>query len=309
MVSAIVVSDHTVVGATKDQVVALDAERGETRWRAAIAGVTLPPASRGGWVVVSSGPDLLALRATNGSLVWRLSLGSALRAGATIEGDRVYAPLGDGTLAAIDIVSGSIAWRTTLPAAPGSITSVGDRLYLGTADKFFYALEARDGDRDWRWRVAADVLAPVAVDESRVYYTALDNIVRAVGVGSGVQKWRYVMETRPLAGPVLDEGVLVLSAATDLRAVHASDGTLAGKWDAPAELASAPVLVSRPGHAGGTRAVIVTGAASGDWRVYGLAPSPEPAPKPLKEIPGRPLSPDVLPGPPGPRTPGVPPLP
>ncbi|MGE5814822.1 MAG: PQQ-binding-like beta-propeller repeat protein [Acidobacteriota bacterium] len=305
----LVVDSGLLSGATKDELLAIDAATGRRRWRVPLPDVTFAPASRGGWIVVASGPDLLAFRAADGSLVWRLPLGSPLRTAATIDGDRVYASLADSTLAAIEITAGKEVWRAKLPAPPGSITAAGERLYLGCADKFFYALDAKDGDRDWRWRASADLLAPVAFDDWRVYYTALDNVVRAVDAGSGVQKWRYAMETRPLAGPTLEGDLLILSGAADLRAVRIADGTLAGQWHAPAELTDAPMFVPEGDRAGGTRAVIVTGAATGDWRVYGLAASPEPAPAPLKEIPGRPLSPDVPPGAPGPPTPADPLLP
>jgi outer membrane protein assembly factor BamB len=290
-------------GATTDELVAIDAATGRARWRVPLSDVTLAPASRGGWIIVTSGTDLLAFRAADGSLVWRVPLDAALRARATIEGERVYAPLADSTLAALEITTGKTIWRVKLPAVPGEVTASGDRLYLGGADKFFYALDAEDGDREWRWRASADLLVPVAVDEWRVYYTALDNVVRGVDAGSGVQKWRYAMETRPLAGPEVKGDVLIVSSASDLRAVRTADGTLAGTWQAPAELTGAPLFVPGGQRAGSTRVVIVTGATTGDWRVYGLGPSPEPAPTPLKEIPGRPLSPDVLPGAPGAPTP------
>jgi outer membrane protein assembly factor BamB len=300
--------DGLIVGAGRGGLVAIDGASGRERWRVPLPDVRLPPVLRAGWVLAGSGPDLLAFRAADGTLVWRRTLGAPLHAAVTIEGDRVYAALADGTLAALAITTGANAWQTRLPAPGGAITAIGDRLYLGAADKFFYAVDASDGDRDWRWRAAAMLLAPVAADESRVFYTALDNVVRAVDAGSGVQKWRYAMETRPLAGPVLDEDLLILAGAGDLRALRVTDGTLAGTWGAPAELASAPAIVPRTPAGHRARIVLVTGAETGDWRVYALAPSPEPRPQPLKEIPGRPLSPDVLPAPPGSPTPAERPL-
>jgi hypothetical protein len=125
---------------------------------------------------------------------------------------------------------------------------------------------------------------------------------------SGAQKWRYAMDTRPLAGPVKQDDLLIVAGAADLRAINAADGTMVATWRAPAELASAPIFAPADAR-GGTRIVIVTGAATGDWRVYGLARSPEPAPEPLKEIPGRPLSPVVPPVPPAPPTRAARPLP
>ncbi len=295
-------------GVTANELIALDAATGTIRWRAAIGETQAAPAARGGWVLVGAGPDLLAFRGADGYLVWRQTLGAELTATVSIDGDRAYTPLADGTLAALEVTHGTVVWREKTPARPGAITVAGDRLFAGCADDFFYAFDARDGDRRWRWRAGADVLSPAAHDGERVYFTARDNVVRGVAFGSGVQKWRHAMETRPLAGPALDNDVVILAGTGELRMLAAKSGTLAGRWTSPAELAAPPAFVPRDG-AGGARVVIVTGAATGDWRVYALARSPEPSPEPLKEIPGRTLSPEAPPALRGSLPPAAPPLP
>ena len=288
--------------ATADEVLALDATDGRTLWRVPARGVVAVPAARAGWLIAASGADVLALRASDGYVVWRRTLPAAPRAPFTIDGDRAYAPLVDGSVAALAIPDGAVAWRTTLPAACGDITVAGEYLFTGCWDNFLYALDADDGDRRWRWRTSADVMSPAAQDGSRVYFSSLDNIVRALDLGSGVQRWRHSLDTRPRRGPVLDDDLLVVSGGNELRALRARDGTLAGRFTAPAELAAPAVFAPA---ASGARVVIVTGAPTGDWRVYGLTRLPEPAPTPLKEIPGRPLSPDAPPSLPGSLPPGA----
>lgn len=283
---------------TSEALIALDVSDGAIRWRAPISGASAPAAARAGWVIVGEGTDLRAFRGSDGQLVWQQEVGAAVAATVTIEGDRVYVPLADSTLAALDVRSGKPLWRVKTRAVPGRITAAGDRLFAGCADDFFYSFDASDGDRRWRWRAAADVLAPVAHDGERVYFTARDNVVRAVDFESGVQKWRHAMDVRPLAGPALDGDAVILASLGELRVVAAKDGALAGRWAAPAELAVAPLVLPRDA-ANGARAVIVTGATTGDWRVYVLARAVEPAPAPLKETPGRPLSPEGPPVPPG----------
>jgi outer membrane protein assembly factor BamB len=286
-----------VFTATAEEIVALDAATGRQLWRLAARGVVAVPTAHAGWLIAGAGADLLALRAADGRLVWRQTLAAAPRAPVTIDGDRAYAPLVDGSIVALDIRDGTTVWRKTLPAACGAITAAGNRLFAPCTDNFFYSLDAADGDRRWRWRTSADVMSPAAQDVSRVYFASLDNIVRALDRGSGVQRWRHAMDARPLGGPVLDDDLLVVSGGSELRAVRAKDGTLAGRFTAPAELA-APAVFAPVDAASGARVVIVTGAPTGDWRVYGLMRLPEPTPAPLTEIPGRPLSPD---GPPAPR--------
>ena len=60
-----------------------------------------------------------------------------------------------------------------------------DRLYLGSDDNFFYSLSANDGVVRWRWRTGADVVGAPVADARRVYFTSLDNVLRALDLGSG----------------------------------------------------------------------------------------------------------------------------
>lgn len=289
--SGLAIDGDRLFGATRDALVAIDAASGAILWRAAMKAAPVRPAAHAGWVLAGEGTELVAFRASDGHLVWRQALGATPVTTATIDGDRVYVPLSDSTIAALHVTNGARVWQIRTPAVPGTITSAGDRFFVGCADDFFYSFDVKDGDRRWRWRAAADVLAPAAQDGNRVYFTALDNVVRAVGFGSGVQKWRHAMDIRPLAGPLLDDDVVVLAAAGELRSISVKDGALAAQWPTPGELAVPALFLPRDTPHGG-RAVIVTGATTGDWRVYVLARSIEPRPVPLKETPGRTLSPE-----------------
>jgi outer membrane protein assembly factor BamB len=296
--TAIASDGERLFTATASELVALDSASGQTLWRLPAAGITSSPAARSGWVLAGAGPDLLALRADTGTLVWRTSLGAALHAPVTIDGDRAYASVADGSVVSLDIRDGRVLWRTALETPCGQPSAAGERLFVGCEDNFLYSLDGNDGGSRWRWRTGADVIAPSANDGERVYFASFDNLLRALDFDSGVQRWRHSMDLRPLSGPVLDEDVLIVSTSEHMRAVRIKDGTLAGTLPVPAELAAPAVFAPRDA-AGGTRVVIVTGAATGDWRVYGLLRSPEPAPGPLTETPGRPLSPAVPPAPPG----------
>lgn len=291
LTSRLAIDGNRLFGSTPDALVAIDTANGAISWRVTMRAQRAAPAARGGWVLAGENTDLLAFRATDGRLVWRQPLGAAVASDVTIDGDRVYVPLADSSLAALELTSGSVIWRAHTPAVPGPVTAAGQRLFAGCADDFFYAFDAKDGDRKWRWRAGADVLAPAAQDGQQVYFTSLDNVVRAVMFGSGVQKWRHPMDTRPLAGPVRDGDVVIVASASELRVLSTRDGKLAGRWQPPGELAVEPLFL-RSASVSHARAVIVTGAATGDWRVYVLGRSAEPTPTPLKETPGRPLSPE-----------------
>ncbi len=297
---AVAADQGRVVVATIDSLIALDAAKGTTTWRVALKGVTVAPYARAGWVLVGiDAGDLLALRGSDGSLVWRAALGSPLHAEPAVDGDRAFVALKDGSLAALDIITGSVVWRTKLPAVGGGLTPAGDRLFVGCADNFFYSFDAKNGKRRWRWRTGADVPFSAAFDASRVYFVSLDNLLRALDFGSGTLQWRQPLDTRPIAAPLLaGNEVTVAGLGAELLSFKSKDGAPLAKWTAPAELSVAPLLFA-PSEGTFLRAVVVTGDASGGWRVYGVSPLVEPLPKPFTEIPGRPLSPETPPVPPG----------
>jgi eukaryotic-like serine/threonine-protein kinase len=303
--------EDRVFAVADGQVVSLDGRTGEVAWRVDLATAAVAPTWRSGWLIAgTSGGDVVALRASDGVEVWRRSLGAALRHPVSIDGDRAYAALSDGSLAAMDVTTGQVQWHIQLPDLPGPVLALGDRVYVGSDDKFFYALDAADGRRRWRWRTGGDVIGLPALDEHRVYFVSLDNVARALDARSGVQQWRRALDSRPRAGPVLVEGLLIVGGlGAELRMLQAATGTVAGRWMAPGELAQPPLILPARGQAGSPRMVIVTGAATGDWRAYGLRRALEPAPTPLKEIPGRPLPPDDPPVPREPPRPGGPSLP
>jgi outer membrane protein assembly factor BamB len=307
---ALALGDGQIFAATAREVLGIEASSGRVLWRFPMPEAVAAPSWRAGWLVVGDrGGELVALRATDGRVMWRQSLGGPLARPVTIDGERAYAPLRNGQIVALDIMTGTSVWRTALPGTPGLITAAGDRLYVGCTDNFFYSLDADDGSRRWRWRTGADVIGPAAVDAERVYFVSLDNVLRALDAGSGVQRWTRALDARPFSGPVLDgEALLVSGIGTALRVVRTTDGSVAGTWTAPRELAHPPVVVTGTGLEP-VRAIIVTGSDVGEWRLYGLKRSIEPPPRRLTEIPGRPLSPAGLPPPPGSRPPGASPLP
>jgi outer membrane protein assembly factor BamB len=294
---ALALGENRLFAATKTELVAIDTHDGSTPWRAELVEPSAPPAWRAGWVVAGRGDGtLVAFRASDGRLMWQHPLGAPLAHRVTIDGDRVFAPLRDGSLVALDILQGAVVWRDTLPGAAGPITVANDRLYLGCTDNFLYSYDYDDGDRRWRWRTGADVVGRAAVDADRVYFVSLDNVLRALDAHSGVQRWKHALDARPSGGPLLLGDLLVMGGVgAQVSVIRAANGTLAGRWTAPAELAQPPVLVSD--SASRIRAIVVTGASVGGWRLHGLGPSLEPAPGPLREIPGRTLPPDPPPSP------------
>ncbi|HSH94586.1 MAG TPA: PQQ-binding-like beta-propeller repeat protein [Roseimicrobium sp.] len=79
------------------------------------------------------GEYLIAVDAVKGTQLWTAKMGSVLRNGwgdgprgtPTVDGDRVYALGGDGTLVCVKVADGKEAWRTTMASLGGKVPGWG----------------------------------------------------------------------------------------------------------------------------------------------------------------------------------------
>ena len=231
--------------ATADALIALDLA-GAVRWSLPVAGgFSAPPLWDTGWLIAAtSDGEVLCLRARDGQVLWTRSLGSPASARPAIAADRVYLSLDDGRVTALDLLAGTIAWERRLGGKGASPLALDDRLFVGSADRFFYCLSTEDGDRRWRYRAGGAVVSPAVVDFQHVYFTGLNNVLRAHDRFNGSQKWIEGLSLRPMGGPLLiGDLVLVAGAGAEARAYRTSDGELAAEHNGASDLAAAPQLI------------------------------------------------------------------
>jgi outer membrane protein assembly factor BamB len=192
--------------------------------------LAVPPVWDNGWLIVASDRgEIGALRATDGQLIWRRDLKSPAHARPALAADRVYIPTSDNRIVALRVETGEPVWERRLGGAPNDILALNDRIYAGSQDNFFYCVMAADGRVDWRWRTGGDVIGVPIADERDVYFVALDNVLRALNLVSGGQRWMRPLPVRPAWGPVLAGSTIVVAGQSAmLHAFNAKDGVAAG---------------------------------------------------------------------------------
>jgi len=213
-----------------DALTALRAVDGSIAWQLPFAEtLVVHPVFDNGWLVLATkGGEILAFRASDGQLIWRRDITSPAHALPALAADRVYVPTSDGRVLALHVERGDVLWERRLGGPPSDLLVLTDRLYVGSQDNFFYCLLTKDGRVDWRWRTGGDVIGQPIADEHRVYFVALDNVLRALDLGSGVQQWMRPLPIRPITGPVRSGSTIVVTAqAALLRAYDAKDGAVA----------------------------------------------------------------------------------
>lgn len=245
---------------------------GAVAWRAPVGTLSAPLLAEAGWVIAAGAGKLTARRGSDGTAVWAVDA-PVQRHAAVISGNTLIVPGADGWLRMRDLATGAVIWERRLGGAPGEPLVVGETIFVGASDHYFYRLRAGSGEIDWKIRVGAPILGRASSDGERVFFTARDNVVRAADIGHGHLRWQTPLTFRPLAGPVAAGGtVFVSGSATDFRSdsvsqvrmLRAADGSAAGSVTVPAKLAVAPGVVRSDF---GVAIAAVTGGLNESWNL------------------------------------------
>jgi outer membrane protein assembly factor BamB len=271
----IVADDTLLIVAAGEMIHALDAADGKVLWEAPAGTVTAPLLVQGGWVIAASAGQLAAFREIDGAKVWtRDSPPQHVRA--SIEGDNLYVPLDEGRLLALDLKTGAERWQKF--PAKGTLSEVlalPERVFVGAADKTFYAYDGNDGEIDWKFPVGTVLRGRPASDNTRVFITGMDNQVRAFDRQNGRLDWHVPVPYRPTAPLVVESAVMVPGVGAEIRAFELKDGKPAGQIKLPQQLAMPPVF---SGSGGTALMAAITGTITGEWTLLLTAPPAPPAP-------------------------------
>jgi outer membrane protein assembly factor BamB len=271
-----------------DALTALNVTDGSVAWQVPFAEkLSVRPVWDNGWLVLCTEPgEILALRAADGHLVWRRSLESRAHALPALAVDRVYVPTTNNRVVALRIDNGELLWERRLGGSPNDILALDERLYAGAKDNFFYCLMAKDGRVAWRWRTGGDAIGLPIAHEGRVYFVALDNVLRALNLKSGVQLWMRPLALRPAWGAVrAGSTIIVAGLMASLPAYDMKDGKPAGELTAAKDVAAPPHALEEPGTKRPMVLFVTHDIAKGASAAL-VARSFEPAITPVAPLPG-----------------------
>jgi outer membrane protein assembly factor BamB len=236
-----------------------------------------------GSVIVSKDDgELLSLRAQDGTIVWRRALSAPQAVRPSAAGDRLYVGLTDGRVLAIDRESGNELWTYTVGDRVTGLLALDDQVIIGTTGNYVYSLRLESGRLHWQWRVGADVTGAAVADDKRIYFAALDNVLRAVDRKNGNLRWTQPLPSRPSGGPLRAGNVIIVpTVSADIGVYDAQTGKPAFTIKAAGELGGVPFLRETP-RPTATRFV----AVSRDGTLQGFAPRYEPPSTALSALPG-----------------------
>jgi outer membrane protein assembly factor BamB len=237
------VGDGLVFVGTEVGIEALSTDRGVRRWRSPFPGHLVTVTWDNGWLLCSNdGGDLAALRASDGALVWRASLGAPLVLPPAGGLDRVYVGIEGGQLLSLELATGHRSWARTLPGRVTGLEAADGQLIVGTTGNAVFSLNLASGRQNWRWRVGGDVAGAAASDDRHVYFAARDNVLRAVDLRNGNLRWTAELPSRPVGGPQVLAGRVVVPLSTTLGIFDPRTGKPEAQVTVSGEMSAAPHL-------------------------------------------------------------------
>lgn len=204
------------VAGMRDVLVALNAETGERRWRVDFVdrfGTPLPafgcassPALDGDFLYVQAGASVVKLDKRTGETVWRtLQDGGGMTGGAfssptiaTLAGQRQLLVQTREELAGVDLETGAVLWKRTVPSFRGMniLTPVafGDGVFTSSYrnKSWFFDITKPDGafetSERWKVNVQGYMSTPVVV-EGHVYIHLQNQRFACIELGKGETTW------------------------------------------------------------------------------------------------------------------------
>ena len=229
--SLLVAGDVLYAGTDGGSVVALEPSSGRRLWSLDAGGrVTRGPAFADGILYVGAeGGRFSAIDVATRAVRWAVELGAGEVGTPSVGGGLVYVGTGihaasPGTLVAIDVRDGSVAWTFESPG--GKQVHMGGlargRVYALSEAGSLYALEARTGDVIWVSKVGGRLTTPLAIAGEVLFLSAEPRGVHALDAHSGHGLWTVRVVGNPSSPSVVGGLVFV---GTDLGRVVAIGGT------------------------------------------------------------------------------------
>ncbi|MCE2572225.1 PQQ-binding-like beta-propeller repeat protein [Motilimonas eburnea] len=187
--------------------------------------------------------NLYALDANSHRLVWQFETGDKVRSTPLVEGGVVYFSSDDGYVYALNKQDGKKLWRfdlddghrlRQLPAneppwfydyRKSSPVFNDGVIYVGSADQYFYAIDAKSGKLRWRFKTAGKIRATASFLDNKVFISSWDGNTYALDKRSGEQLWFHASHRLINSDPkVVGKYVVIGSRNARLYALNSATG-------------------------------------------------------------------------------------
>lgn len=161
----------------------------------------------GGNILVFSS-FLFALRAQDGTVIWRVRNYDFRGLTPAVSGGRLYIGSATNAVNCLDAKTGKTLWQyqTNGPVQSTPLIANGV-VYAGSDDGMIYALDATTGKLRWRFATSAGVTASPLLRDGVLYTGSGDAYIYALEASSGGMHWRAYVGADPLKDDIQVYGI------------------------------------------------------------------------------------------------------
>jgi outer membrane protein assembly factor BamB len=202
-----------------------------------------------------AGGRVYCLDRETGALLWSSEPGGIISAPAAANESAVYivtrriaedgAEAG-GSLRAVDKVTGLTIWaRDYQRPFTSPLTLATERIYVGSADGYFYALDIKSGEVVWKTETQDIVRGPALVTERAIYFGSDDGALRGVGRERGELLWKFQTGGKVASCPAADDRALYFGSSDGyVYSVELATGKQRWRSRTGAAVEASPVIVN-----------------------------------------------------------------
>jgi outer membrane protein assembly factor BamB len=218
------------------EVIALSVGRGKIHWRHTIGPSESSPLIVDERLYVGDwNGDVWAFDANYGRVLWKASLGGAIKGGIAYAGGRLYVGSYDGHVYCLS-TSGKTLWRASAePRLYGHATFYSTpavaygRVYIGSTDGKVYSFGAKTGKLRWSHGTGGYVYASPAVWNQTVFAGSYSGRFYALDAATGDVRWSFDANG-PISGSATVIGGVVYFATLEKRTYALDARTGAVLW-------------------------------------------------------------------------------
>jgi outer membrane protein assembly factor BamB len=254
--SPIIVGELVIIGSVDKRVHFLDAfsgkERGVYKVSSSISTSALSQGNRIYFGLDQGKGTFFALDLRNRDVLWKKRLGDMSSSPVSCE-DKILVGTSDGTLRALDGLSGENVWEFKAPSSavftPAweafvSSSSDGRIICFGSADGHLYALNAENGEMKWKFQADGGIYSAPAVKNGTVFFGSVDGHLYALNLEDGSLVWKFKTGADVFSSPAAADS-LVYIGSNDyfVYAVDQRTGELVWKFETEGLVRSSPIAV------------------------------------------------------------------
>ncbi len=257
-----------IVGTGDGYLLALD-KNGKRIWRANLKrSIESTPVIKGGniFVATNSG-DFYSLKLASGQRNWKKKVYGSLLFGSKplIVNERIYLGTSYGRIYALTSKGKEVWMKDMNNGIYSSLAYSEGMIFFGAEDQRIYALSAKDGDLEWKFKTDSRMVSSSPVIKGKTLYIGCySGAFFAIDTDNGEERWNYKTGDSVFSSPVI-QGNSVIFGSNDgyLYSLSLSNGSLIWKFNTGSKVTARPAIKNNRIYITSGRKIYAVNSANG----------------------------------------------